>query len=291
MSRPPSGALERRTISVGGANRTYWLAPQPAPEAPLLMVLHAMGINGPNMAAWTGLAVRGPAAGFATVFPDAVAEIWDDTGSGRVDGLDDAAFVSSVTRRLVAEGTAAPGAVFLAGLSNGAFFAERLARHGLVQASGLALVAGTARQTVLCIEGTKDPLLPYGGGRGSGMFGWMARRRARRQLVQSHGRVAVGAETLAGDWAAANGGPPRPTTEILSVAPGDLHVDRLTWATPGHAPVVLYRIDGGGHGWPGGPQYMPALFVGRIAQSFDATGILLEFALQTVRAVPPTASH
>jgi polyhydroxybutyrate depolymerase len=32
----------------------------------------------------------------------------------------------------------------------------------------------------------------------------------------------------------------------------------------GHAPVVLYRIEGGGHGWPGGPQFLPARVVGPI---------------------------
>jgi poly(3-hydroxybutyrate) depolymerase len=40
---------------------------------------------------------------------------------------------------------------------------------------------------------------------------------------------------------------------------------------------VLYHIVRGGHGWPGGPQYLPTLLVGRIAH-LDATGIALEFA-------------
>ena len=51
---------------------------------------------------------------------------------------------------------------------------------------------------------------------------------------------------------------------------------RLTWSAPGCPPVVLYRIEGGGYGWPGGPQFLPARFVGRIPRRFDATGILLD---------------
>jgi len=39
--------------------------------------------------------------------------------------------------------------------------------------------------------------------------------------------------------------------------------------------VVVYRIQGGGHGWPGGPQYLPARVVGLIPRHLDATGILL----------------
>jgi len=53
-------------------------------------------------------------------------------------------------------------------------------------------------------------------------------------------------------------------------------VTRLTWSAPGCPPVVLYRIEGGGHGWPGGPQFMPARFIGPIPRHLDATGILLE---------------
>lgn len=296
MSRSPSGGLERRTLNAGGAVRTYWMAPQPASGAPLLVVLHGMGLNGPHMAAWTGLAVRGPAAGFSTVFPDAVGEIWDDTGAGRLDGIDDGEFVAGLIDLLVAEGNAMAGVVFLAGLSNGAFFAERLARHGIVRATGVILVSGTARQAgrqaaprparpaaVLCIEGTRDPMVPYSGGRASGPLGWMARRRARRYMVHSDGREVIAVETLTADWAAANGSSPMPMSEPVGGEPGDLRVSRKTWTSGGRARVVLYRIEGGGHGWPGGPQYMPALFVGRIARHLDATGILLDFALDLLR--------
>ena len=51
---------------------------------------------------------------------------------------------------------------------------------------------------------------------------------------------------------------------------------RLTWSAPGSPPVVLYRIEGGGHGWPGGPQFLPARVIGPIPRHLDATGILLK---------------
>ena len=40
--------------------------------------------------------------------------------------------------------------------------------------------------------------------------------------------------------------------------------------------MVLYRIEGGGHGWPGGPQFLPARVTGPIPRHLDATGILLD---------------
>lgn len=278
-------------MKAGGALRTYWMAPQPAPGAPLLLVLHGSGLNGPQMAAWTGLAVRAPAAGFATVFPDGIGEIWDDTGDGRVDGADDGRYISQLIDFLTAGGIAKADAVFVVGLSNGAFFAERLARQGVVRATGFVLVSGTAREAarqatprpaqaaaVLLIEGTKDALLPYAGGRPAGPMAWIARRRARRSLVQSTGRDVVAVETITADWATANGCSMTPMKDGVPGTPGDLRVSRQTWTAGGRARVVLYTIEGGGHGWPGGPQYMPALLVGRVARGLDATGIVLDFA-------------
>ena len=294
-----SAELEQRTIAVAGVQRSYWMAPQPASSAPLLVILHGTGISGAAMAGWTGLAVRGPAAGFATVFPESVREMWDDTGQGRADGLDDAAFVTGLIELMISARLVRPEAVFLVGLSNGAFFAERLARQGKVAALGMVLVAGTAREAarnavphpdrptaVLCFGGTADPLVPYAGGRARGPLAWIARRRRRRVLtIRDRGEV-VGPEVLAAEWAAVNGCSSEPTIEHLPGRPGDVAVDRLGWTAPGRPPVVLYRIEGGGHGWPGGPQYMPAAVVGRVAQRLDATGILLSFAAEQLDRSP-----
>lgn len=285
-------SLERRTIEVGGADRAYWIAPRPPGRtSPLLVALHGLGMNGPRMASWTGLAVRGPQAGFATVFPDARAEVWDDHGNGRSDGLDDAAFIATLVQRLRSDGVAGAGPPVLVGLSNGAFFAERLARAGLVDVAGIVLAAGTAREAsrratprparataVLCFAGTADPIVPYGGGRARGLPGLLVPRRRRRHLVDAGGHGAVAAETVAADWAQVNGCNEAPAIERLPVD-GDLAVERLTWTASGRPPVVLYKIIGGGHAWPGGPRYAPAWLVGPVARELDATGILLEFAV------------
>ncbi len=270
------------------------IATMPDPSmrnAPLFLVLHGMGMNGPRMAEWTGLAERGTQAGFATVFPDACKQMWDDVGLGRTDRIDDAAFIAALVERLVSDRVAREGVLFLVGLSNGSYFAERLARHGVVSATGMVLVSGTGRAAsrrmvavpqqataVLMFEGTADPLVPYAGGPSTGPLGWIVRWRARRLLVDSDGREVVAAETVAADWAGANGSNALPRIERMTAAPGDLAVDRLSWTEEGRRPVVLYKIAGGGHGWPGGPQYMPAFSIGKISRHLDATGILLDFA-------------
>jgi len=290
--------MHLRTLAVDGAQRVYWLAPA-APRAPLMVVLHGSGLSGRTMAQWTGLDARGPEAGFACAFPEGRGELWDCLGAGRRDGLDDAAFIAALADALVDEGVARPGALFLAGISNGAAFAERLARHRLVAATGIALVSGSARVAshaarrrpaapcaVLCVAGTSDPLALYAGGRAKGLAAWMARRRSRRILLDLDGNDGVAIETVADEWAAVNGCPgPAPATTLPS-APDDLPVQRVSWAAPGCRPVVLYRIVGGGHGWPGGPQYLPTRLVGKISSGFDATGAVLDFAREQLESTP-----
>jgi polyhydroxybutyrate depolymerase len=43
------------------------------------------------------------------------------------------------------------------------------------------------------------------------------------------------------------------------------------------AEVVLYSIRGGGHTWPGGPQYLPAFIIGKTSRQIDATSVIWSF--------------
>jgi polyhydroxybutyrate depolymerase len=247
------------------------------------------------MGTFTGLTKRGPAAGFATVFPDGWGQRWDgEQRDPRRAGVDDPAFISGLVHHLTAAEVARPGAVIVVGLSNGALFAEFLARHAVLKITLLALVSGTtseqSRRTcprpeqaaaVVCFAGTSDQVMPYLGGRigGSGLVGRMTDWRAHRR--RSDRPVAVAAETLAEEWAAANGIETPPSVEPVPGPSGLLSVTLLSWTADGHLPVALYRLDGGGHGWPGGPQYLPARAVGLISR-LDATGIILGLAKDLV---------
>ena len=83
-------------------------------------------------------------------------------------------------------------------------------------------------------------------------------------------------ETVARDWAAGNGITGEPDSVLLPGQGGDPPAVRLTWSAPGCPPVVLYRIEGGGHGWPGGPRKLPAAVFGRVPRHLDASEILLD---------------
>lgn len=315
--------LERGEIQVAGIRRSYWLARAPRysgqPAPPLLMALHGSGMDGRSMDWFTGLARRAPAAGITTVFPDGWKGTWHPARapSAKPD-LDDARFLAELATHLEGIGAARSWPVFLAGISQGARYAEHVARHGLLPVTGLFLVAGTAlefsrrqapvpqlRASMVLVMGTHDPTSPYRGGRLTrrGLSGQVLRRRAVRHGELPGEDIVTGAEQVVADWAAANGGRvsgvtaagsiARPSIEELPVAPGDLPVTRKTWVRPGCHPATLYRIDGGGHGWPGGRQFTPDRAVGPAARHLDATGLLLDMAERETAiasACPPSTA-
>src|SRR3984957_3516780 len=306
MGARGGGELDRGEIEVAGVRRSYWLARSPPrggqPAPPLLIALHGSGMDGRAMAWFTGLARRAPAAGITAVFPDGWKGAWHPARApGRRPDLDDARFLAELTTHLEVIGAARSWPVFLAGVSQGARYAEHVARHGLLPVTGLFLVAGTAlehsrrlvpvpqlRASMILVMGTGDKTAPYHGGRLTrrGISGMILRRRAVKHGELPGEDTVAGAEHLAADWAAANGiavggitttgSITRPAIEELPMVPGDLPVTRKLWTRPGCHPVTLYRIDGGGHGWPGGPQFRPARVVGPTALHLDATGLLLD---------------
>jgi polyhydroxybutyrate depolymerase len=310
--------LDWGEIDVGGVRRSYWLARaprQPGQAAPpLLIALHGPGMNGQGMARFTGLGQRGPAAGITTVFPDGWKGAWHPTRPpAREMELDDGRFLAELALHLELLGAARSWPVFLAGISQGARYAEHVARNGQLAVTGLFLVGGTAheasrrvtpvpqlRASMVLVMGTGDPTSPYGGGRLTrrGLSGQILRRRAARHGERPGEDIVAGAEAVVADWAAGNGitgsgvtstwipddgtagagGIGRPAIEELPMASDDLPVTRKTWARPGCHPVSLYRIDGGGHGWPGGSPLRAARAGGPAARHLDATGLLLDMA-------------
>jgi poly(3-hydroxybutyrate) depolymerase len=252
--------------------RSYWLARAPWPSGqaapPLLVALHGAGMDGRAMAWFTGLARRGPAAGITTVFPDGWKGAWHSSRApASVPELDDARFLAELTTHLEGLGAARSWPVFLAGISQGARYAEHVARNGLLPVTGLFLVAGTAlessrrlmplpqlRASMILVVGTDDPAAPYAGGQ-------LARRGLSGQLSKwrgvKHGElpgedIVAGAEEIVADWAAGNGITvsgisatgtiARPRIEELPLAPGAFPVTRTAWTKPGCHPATLYRM-------------------------------------------------
>jgi polyhydroxybutyrate depolymerase len=41
--------------------------------------------------------------------------------------------------------------------------------------------------------------------------------------------------------------------------------------------VILYTIEGGGHTWPGGLQYLPERIIGKTSKDLDANQLIWDF--------------
>lgn len=245
-------------IDVKGVTRTY-VAQLPAKKpAPLVIVLHGKTQRGADMitrTAWPQVAKR---QGFAVAFPDGLNHAWADARTkagpalrGPPPDTDDVAFIAKLVEKQVANGTADPKRVYVAGISNGGAMAMTLAcaRADLFAAAASVIMNLTDEAAVTChpsrplpmllMNGTADPLVPYEGGRGSSYF-----------AVDGFWSTE---DTLA-FWRKLNGCEidDAEVTDLPDRARADQStVTRIASRCPRGHDVVLYRVNGGGHRMPG----------------------------------------
>jgi polyhydroxybutyrate depolymerase len=218
-------APEAHTLEVGGLTRTYLLhvpPALPAGPAPLVLVFHGGGGNGPGTERLTRFNELADREGLLVAYPEGIGRNWYDG-------------------REFARGSRA--------------HRERIDDVGFVAAMLDAIARAHA------VDPT-DPLVPYHGG----------------AIAFGRGRI-IDTEDAARRWARLNGAAPEPQPSPLP-APGKHHCGglRLTYSGGrGGSEVVLVRLDGGGHTWPGGAQYLPERVVGRVCRDFDATALIWQF--------------
>jgi polyhydroxybutyrate depolymerase len=91
----------------------------------------------------------------------------------------------------------------------------------------------------------------------------------------------IGTEAAAALWRVANRIDDRPITRMLPDRdPTDgCRVESTVWSGgPGGVEVWLYRVEGGGHTWPAGRQYLPKRIIGRVTHDIDSASIWEFFA-------------
>ncbi|TMA54740.1 MAG: hypothetical protein E6J75_13420 [Deltaproteobacteria bacterium] len=118
----------------GGRARSYHLhvpeSVRPDVAHPLVLVLHGGGGNGFGMSRLSHFNRVADERGFIAVYPDGVDAFWAD-GRGVTDaddhGVDDVGFLMALLDALAGRHGIDPARVFVAGISNGGFMAQRLA--------------------------------------------------------------------------------------------------------------------------------------------------------------------
>jgi polyhydroxybutyrate depolymerase len=273
-----------------GLARPYALHLPAAPDGPmpLLVELHGRGIPPHLFDRWTGFGAMVESAGFALALPAAVDERWND---GRFPGtrwerVDDVGYLAAVIEDACGRAALDERRVSMVGMSNGAVMAGRFAWEQPGRLSGFAQVAGTVAVDVaagpapsaptpfISIHGTADRFAPYGGGRPHGVLA--------KLLLRQRADPTLGVDEWAGRWLGVNGAAPEPTVD--SIGP-DVTLRRWRGVSP-ESDVAFYRIEGGGHTWPGNRSWSPP-FLGRSTRSLDATTVIWDFLSSHVRPGSP----
>ena len=261
----------------GGLERSYLLhAPAGSGARPLIVLLHGRLGTGAGMEKMTHFDAVADRAGVIVAYPDGWRRSWNDGRPGTPAHrrqVDDVAFILAMIDDIGHRVPVDPRRVYVAGMSNGGFMTERLACEAGGRFAAVAIDVATLSDSLasacqlprpvpaVFFHGTADPLVPYAGGR-----------------MGDRGYGLSVDETVA-TWARWNGCAAAPALESLpDTARDGIVVTRRTWSgCRDGADVVAYRFDGGGHAWPGGTQYLPARFVGRVSRNVDASVELWHF--------------
>jgi len=253
-------------------------AAPPTAGWPLVLAFHGGQSHPEMMRRFSGLDIFAASGRAIVVYPAGTGSreglfTWNGgncCGEARDQDSDDVAFTRAVIADVAARQAVDPRRIHATGMSNGAMMAYRVAAELADTIASIAPVAGPlalahvapARPvSVLHFHGTLDQFTPLEGGVG------------RRSVTRISHRPVV--EGLL-EWVHADGCPVEPIREPIPCPDMGLSIERFTWG-PGveESEVVFYRIEGGGHVWPG--QTPDSFLLGPAVPSLDANALIWEF--------------
>jgi polyhydroxybutyrate depolymerase len=280
-----SGGTSLRTLNYDGLLRSYHLhVPDMLPAdkaAPLVFVFHGSGGNGYGMESFSKFSQIADREGFIVVYPDAEAKNWNDGREcphirSQADKVDDVGFVGALITVVSKLHKIDAKRIYATGFSNGGILAHYLGAQMADRFAAVAPVSGGIAEpfsprfkpsepvSVFIIHGSADPMVPYAGGEVD---------------YHDNGRIISMGDAVK-MWTERNGITAKPETGM----PDDVDVKdqcRVQWTrwSKGKAgtEILLYNIEGAGHTWPGGPQFLPASIIGYVCRDFDAAEVIWDF--------------
>lgn len=277
---------ERITTTASGEERSYFRHVPPAHDGttpiPLVVDFHGYGEGAQVHVRMSELGAFGDEQGFATVTPQSPGAVarWDtQLGSADVDAVGD--LLDEVEAVLCID----TARVFVTGLSNGATMTSAVACAYADRVAAVAPVAGIQNPKgcdpdrpvpIVAFHGTDDPYIGFDGTLGDAALALPAPDGSGRTLRD----LGVGKDVLGPSipevveaWAKRNGCRTKPRER--SVADD---VTLVTFPCKAAREVELYRVEGGGHSWPGS-EFSRAIeaVVGYTTFSISANEIMWEF--------------
>ena len=278
-----------------GIARTYHIYLPPDfsqyEPAPLVFALHGGGGTGRrlNQSITQGtLTAAAAKRGIVLVFPEGINRQWQDGRTGMLKANkshDDVGFVSRIIDYMVHNYGIDPRRVYATGISNGGFMSVRLA---LDLSEKIAAIAPVTAQmsiahdgrtpkmpiSIMIVNGTDDPLVPYEGGHVR-LF----------KFGRSRGEILSTADTIAYFRRHNDCGQTPEKRKLPDSDPQDKTRVVIETYAPGRqqTEVILVKVIGGGHTWPGGRQYLPPWLVGAVCRDINASDMILDFFLRHSR--------
>ncbi len=271
------------TLNLNGLTRGYLVHLPAAYDAarawPLVLSLHGSNSNGQIQLEFTAMNETADREGFIVVYPFGTGQrehmlFWNAgncCGYAYENKVDDVGFVRALLDVLNIQLNIDSGAVFAAGMSNGAMMVYRLASEMADVFAAIAPVAGTMGTdtchpsrpvSVIHFHGTNDEFVPVEGGVG------------KRSVTGTH---HFSVEHSIRAWVEANGCPQDPVITMLtnSVDDGTTAERRVYGPGRNGSEVVLYLVHGAGHTWPGRPPRPH--YLGKTTHNVEANEVIWEF--------------
>lgn len=255
-----------------GINRNYTLyvppSYSPGSSWPLVFVLHGFTQTAQSIMNYSGFNAIADTASFIVVYPDGVGNAWN-TNSGMSGGstADDIGYIGALTDTLFAQYGIDTTRVYSCGFSAGGYMSHRLACESTRCYAAIASVAGTMSTgayaaclpsrpvPVMQIHGTSDFVVSYNGGFGG-----------------------VSVADVISKWVSSNSCPATPqVTAMPDLVTTDFSTVERSVYSPcaGSTEVILYKVNGGGHQWPGTTAL--AAGIGTTNRDIDASAEIWNF--------------
>ena len=250
---------------------------------PVVLDLHGYSEGATIHRVMSGMGAFGDAHGFVTITPQgsgtAVA-LWNtDLKSNDVKFIGD--LLDEIEKTLCVD----EHRIFVTGLSNGAFMTSAVACAYSDRVAAVAPVAGirdipgctfTRPVPVIAFHGTADPFVAYTGGLGPKAL-LLPNPNGKGTIGESRGAGAAtkgpSIPTITADWAKRNGCGVQPTAVALTS-----DVTSLRFPCPAGAEVILDRVTGGGHSWPGSTFSQTIVgVVGKTTMTISADALMWQF--------------
>ena len=249
---------------------------------PLVMVLHGGRGSAAQIEKHTGFSTLAEKELFLAAYPQGYDKQWNDGRQAQSIkpqklNIDDVGFISALIDAISEKYRVDPDRIYVTGISYGGFMSQKLACAlsgrlaaaasvaAMMPAPLLASCRPSSKISILIMNGTEDPLVPYAGGKvhlGRIVRGEATSTNETVRFWTSHNNCRLYLSNLVDN-------DPKDSTSVLQYFYKGVDQPEVE--------VRLYEIVGGGHTWPDASQYLPKTVIGRVSHEMSATETIWEF--------------